>query len=105
VRLYKENNNTIWQDAVRKEMKNLTIAFKIMNGEESPPHTYQEIRCHMIFYLKMDNFHCKARFVAGAHTTYTPHAINYASAVPRESMRIALTLASLNDLYVKMDDI
>jgi hypothetical protein len=29
----KENDNTLWQDAVRKEMNNLRIAFKILNGE------------------------------------------------------------------------
>jgi hypothetical protein len=33
VRLGKENENTIWQDVVRKEMKNVRIAFKILNGE------------------------------------------------------------------------
>jgi hypothetical protein len=33
VRIDKENNNTLWQDAVRKEMKNVRIAFKILNGE------------------------------------------------------------------------
>jgi hypothetical protein len=32
VRLDKENDNTLWQDAVRKEMKNVIIAFKIING-------------------------------------------------------------------------
>jgi hypothetical protein len=41
VKLDKENNNTIWQDATRKEMKNVRIAFKILNGEESAPQTYQ----------------------------------------------------------------
>jgi hypothetical protein len=35
VRLDKENYNTLWQDAVRKEMKNVRISFKILNGEES----------------------------------------------------------------------
>jgi hypothetical protein len=37
VKLDKENDNTLWQDAVRKEMKNVRIAFKILNGEESVP--------------------------------------------------------------------
>jgi hypothetical protein len=32
MRLDKENDNTIWQDAARKEMKNFRIAFKILNG-------------------------------------------------------------------------
>jgi hypothetical protein len=34
VRLDKENGNTLWQDKVRKDMKNVRIAFKILNGEE-----------------------------------------------------------------------
>ena len=105
VRLDKENDNTLWQDAVRKEMKNVRIAFRIMNGDEVIPPTFQEIRCHMIFDVKMEDFRRKARFVAGGHTTDTPHAMTYASVVSRESVRIALTLAALNDLEVKMADI
>jgi hypothetical protein len=31
VKLDKENDNTLWQYAVRKEMKNVRIAFKILN--------------------------------------------------------------------------
>jgi hypothetical protein len=34
VKLEKENDNTLWQDAARKEMKNVRVAFKILNGEE-----------------------------------------------------------------------
>jgi hypothetical protein len=59
----------------------------------------------MIFDVKMEDFRRKARFVAGGHTTDTPYAMTYASVVSRESMRIALTLAALNDLDVKMADI
>jgi hypothetical protein len=105
MKLDKENDNTLWQDAVRKEINNLRTAFKILNGEESVPPTYQKIRCHMIFDVKMEDFRRKARFVAGGHTTETPHAMTYASVVSRESVRIALTLAALNDLDVKMADI
>jgi hypothetical protein len=70
----------------------------------SPP-TYQEIRCHMIFDVKMEDFRRKARFVAGGHTPDTPHAMTSASVVSRESVRVALTLAALNDLDFKMTDI
>jgi hypothetical protein len=59
----------------------------------------------MIFDVKMEDFRRKARFVAGGHITDTPHAMAYASVVSRESVRIALTLADLNDLDVKMADI
>jgi hypothetical protein len=105
VRLDKENDNTLWQDAAKKEMKNVRIAFKILNGEESVPPTYQEIRCRMIFDVKMEYLCRKARLVAGGHTTDTPHAMTYASVVSRESVRVALTLAALHDLDLKMADI
>jgi hypothetical protein len=59
----------------------------------------------MIFDVKMEDFLRKARFVAGGHTTDTPHEMPYASVVSRESVRIALALAALNDLDVKMADI
>jgi hypothetical protein len=86
-------------------MKNVRIAFKILNGEVSVPPTYQEICCHIIFYFKMEDFRRKARFVEVGHTPYNPHAMTYAIVVSRESVRIALTLAALNDLDVKMADI
>jgi hypothetical protein len=41
VKLDKEKENTLCHDAVRKEMKNVRIAFKILNGEESVRPTYQ----------------------------------------------------------------
>jgi hypothetical protein len=59
----------------------------------------------MIFDVKMEDFRRNARFVAGGHTTDTPHAMTYASVVSRESVIIALTLAALNDVDVKMADI
>jgi hypothetical protein len=59
-------------------MKNVRIVFKILNGQESVPPTYQEIRCHTIFDVIKD-FRCKARFAAGGHKTDTPHAMTYES--------------------------
>jgi hypothetical protein len=58
----------------------------------------------MIFDVNMEDLRRKARFFAGGHTTDTPHAMTYASVVSRESVRIALTLAALNDLDAKMAD-
>jgi hypothetical protein len=63
--LDKENGNTMWQDAIQKEMNNVTVAFKMLDkGEEVPP-AYKYIDCHMIFDVKMENFRQKARLVAG----------------------------------------
>jgi hypothetical protein len=65
-------------------------------------------RCIVIWYmmLKWRTFRRKARLVAGGHLTEVSSAtMTYASVVARESVRIALTLAALNDLEVKTADI
>jgi hypothetical protein len=59
----------------------------------------------MVFDIKMEDFKRKARLVAGGHTTEAPATITYASVVSRETVRIALMLAALNDLQVKAGDI
>jgi hypothetical protein len=41
VKLDEENGNTIWQHTIRKKMNNVCVAFKVMNGEEAIPSTYQ----------------------------------------------------------------
>jgi len=58
--LDKENGNTLWADAIAKEMKNVRIAFRILENGQSIPIGYGHIRCHMIFDIKMD-FTRKAR--------------------------------------------
>ena len=60
---------------------------------------FQEIGCHLIFYVKMD-FTWKAWFVAGGHTTEAPSSITYSSVVSRDSVRLAFTIAALNSVDV-----
>ena len=106
-RIGKENGNTLWQDAICKEMLKVRIAFKTLGDDESPPPTFQEMGCHILVYdIKMENFQRKARLVAGGHMTEVSSGMmTYASVVSRESVRIALTLAALNNLEVKTADI
>jgi hypothetical protein len=59
----------------------------------------------MIFDIKMEDFRRKARLVAGGHRTAAPATITYASVVSRETVRLALTIAALNDLEVKVGDV
>ena len=47
-----------------------------------------------------ENFRRKAIMFAGGHTTETPAALTYASVVSRDSFRIALNIAALNDLKI-----
>ena len=102
-----ENGNSLWRDAIAKEMENVRPAFRAVEGGRSDiPNGYQEIKCHMIFDIKMsEDFRRKARFVAGGHMTETPAVLTYSSVVSRDSVRIGLLIAALNDLDVQACDI
>jgi len=107
-----EAGTDYWQKAIKKVVKNVRVAFQWftegLDGDQGPSllQGYQEIRCHMIFDIKMDrDFTRKARFVAGGHTTEAPLSTTYSSVVSRESVRIAFLIAALNDLDVLAADI
>jgi hypothetical protein len=100
-----KNVNILWADAIAKEMKEVCIAFNILPDGHSVPIGYQKIPCHMIFDMKMEDFSRKARLVAGGHHTEAPVTVSYASEVSCETVRLALTIASLNDLEVKVGDV
>ena len=60
----------------------------------------------MIFDIKLgDNFRRKARLVGGGHTTTATSSIKFSSVVSRESSRISLIIAALNDLDIMAYDI
>jgi hypothetical protein len=106
VRIDVENGNRLWQDAVRDEMKTVRPAFEIHEGAIQDLIGYQKISCHLVFDVKLgENFRRKARYVAGGHMTHTPSALTYSSVVSRDSVRIALTVAALNDLDILVCDI
>ena len=58
----------------------------------------------MSFDIKMEDLRQKAQYFAGGHATIGPPTLTYASVVSRESVRIAITLAALNDTEVKKSD-
>ena len=59
----------------------------------------------MLFDIKMKNFRQQARLVAGNHMDKAPATITFASIVSIETVRIALMIAALNYLNVKLGDI
>jgi len=86
-------------------MKNVRAAFKILPDGTSAPNGYQKISVHMVFDKKMEDFLRKACLVARGHKTEAPPTITYASVVSRETVRLALTIAALNDLEVKVGNV
>ena len=88
------------------EMKNVRPAFEIYDGDPKKLVGYQKIKCHFVFDVKLgENFRRKARLVAGGHTTDPPSSLTYSSVVSRDSVRILLLIASLNDLDILACDI
>ena len=59
----------------------------------------------MIIDVKMEDLLYKARMASGVHMNDLPPTITYASVVSSETVRIALTMAALNDMSIKTSDI
>ena len=77
---------------------------EVRHGKVPELNGYTEIRCHLIFDVKMD-FTQKARFVTNESMTDTPVDLCYLSVVSRDSVRLAFPVAALNDLDVFTCDI
>jgi hypothetical protein len=75
-------------------MKNVKPACSFRD-DDKVPNGYKKIDCQMVFDIKVDLTR-KARLVAGGHQTEVPKESVYLSIVSRDSVRIALTIASLN---------
>ena len=100
-----KNGNTLWADAIYKKIENVRRSFKLLPDGKAVPIDHQFMQCHMEFNVKMEDFRQKVRLVAGGHMTKEPVTIMYASIVSRETARIALIIATLSDLEVKLGDI
>ena len=97
----KHNKNTLWRDAIQKEMKNVSIAFKILDSSEKLPVGYSKLSVHMMFDIKL-GLTRKARFVADGHLTPDPIDSTYAGVVSRETVRIALTYIALLGIDIRV---
>ncbi len=101
-----ENGNTLWQDATAQEMKNNRVAFQTYDGNPEDLVGYEEISGHLIFDVKLaENFRRKVRFVADGHLVETPASITYSTVVSRDSVRLLLMIAALNDLDIQGCDV
>ena len=48
-RLDLKNGNTLWMDAINKEMENLKVAFDILEDGANPPVGYNKASGHLVF--------------------------------------------------------
>ena len=98
------NGNTLWQDAIGKEMANVIVAIEVQAEGKNAPPGWTKSSGHLVFDVKMD-FTRKARWVKDGHRTPDPEQSTFAGVVSRESVRIALTYAALNGIDVMTADI
>ena len=102
----KANANKLWTDAIREEMTKIKGAVRVYEGDLNELNGYQQITGHIIFDIKLgEGFRRKARFVGDGHKTETPNSVTYSSVVSRDSVRIILMIAALNDLNIEGADI
>jgi hypothetical protein len=96
----RSNSNTLWKDALAKEMTEVGVAFEVLEEEMKAPIGWSKVTGHLVWDVKMD-FTRKARWVLDGHNkTPNPIRSNYAGVVSRDSIQIAFTYAALNDLVV-----
>jgi hypothetical protein len=91
-------------DALHVEMIAGMVVFEVQPEGTTFVPGYKQITGHVVWDVKMD-FTRKAMHVAGGHYTDPNKALTYLSVVSRESVRIALLVAALNDLGICLTDI
>ena len=95
--LYKRNGDSYWKDAVKKEMKNIMIAFKVLDSSERALVGHSRLKVHLVFDIKL-GLTRNARLVADGRFTPDLMDSTYVGVVSRETVRIALTYTSNHGL-------
>ena len=102
----RENGNTLWLDVIKLRMTNVRIAFEEFDGDPHSLVGYTQITGHLVFDVNLgENFRRNARYCADGHKTGAPASVTYSTVVLRDSVRILLTIAALNDLEVMGADV
>ena len=101
------NKNTLWADAIKKEMSALEASGV---WEFYPPHfrpskDYQYAPLQMIFDIKQEDLRHKARLVSGGHVVESSMWESYSSVVQQRSIRILETVALNEGLSFVTGDI
>ncbi len=99
-----KNGNTLWQDALAKEMGNVCVAFEVLGPGVRALPGWHKASGYLVYDVKMD-FTRKTRWVKDGHKTPNSTTSSFAGVVSRNSIRISLTYAALLGLPVIGADI
>ena len=104
-RIDKGNVNGLWTRYISKEMTHIKVEFKLLKDGENIPIRYTIVQYHMIFDVKMEDFHRKSCLVASGHMAETPDTMTYISFVSRETVCLDIVTYTLNNLESKCGDV
>ena len=107
LQLDKENGNTFWEDAIKKEMDclNKYNTFKLADFTvESPPEGYTKLPHHIVFDVKFD-LRRRARLVGGGNHTQLEKEETYSGVVGTDTVRWAMFIGEMNGLSCCAGDI
>ena len=98
--LDKENGNTLWSDAMKKELEclNQWKVFRILEKGEEAPKGHKQIPHHFAFDVKFQGLRHRARLVAGGNWNILDNDETHSGAVGMDSVRIGFLLGELNQL-------
>ena len=104
--LDQQNGNTLWQEAVAKEMKQIKDyqTFRDLGKGIKPPPGHKKIYVHLVFANKFD-MRRKARLVASGNLTPPTNDNACNGIVSLDSVRTIFTIAELNGLDLCAADI
>ena len=80
IEIDKRNGNRFWQEAIELEMKNVAVAFEILEDGSPIPVGWSKSSGHLFFDVKMD-FTRKARWFKDGHLTRDPEQSTFAGVV------------------------
>lgn len=105
-RLDEQNQNTLWADAIKKEVQALVDldCFEFREKGYIPDDSYQKTRLHLVFEVKQD-LRRKARLVAGGHLVDALDNQTYSSVVKGISVRLLQVIAHKNGMKQLMGDV
>ena len=104
--LDKDNGNTFWADAIRRELDQLFSykTFRDLGPGGLPGMEYKKIKIRFVFDVKADGRR-KGRLVARGDMTPEPDKAVYSSVATLRSLRIVIFLAELNGLNLMQGDV
>ena len=105
----KQNKNTLWADAIFKEMCGLrrlnVFKFHAPNHKCDRKEGWQFAPMHMIFDIKQQDMRYKARLVVGGHVIDSSDYTTYSSVIENISVRLLFLAAAHQGLGIMTGDI